>query len=88
MREMPLEREGKKISKTLVVTGILGWLLFIWEWVYALTRIPVLIILAAGTGFFVLEKTLDVVLGRIFRRKPEQQVTHPDSKAGIDSPRK
>ncbi|KZL26468.1 hypothetical protein [Pseudovibrio sp. Ad37] len=69
-----MENEGgkKRPSKTLVVTGILGWLLVIWEFLYFLTRIPVLIILRTGAAFFALEKVLDVVLGRIFRRKPKQ----------------
>ncbi|SFU09502.1 hypothetical protein SAMN05444141_108159 [Pseudovibrio denitrificans] len=73
-----MENEGgkKRPSKTLIVTGVLGWLLFIGECIYALTRLPVLIILAAGAGFFTLEKTLDVVLGRIFRRKPKEQIPH------------
>ncbi|KZL27408.1 hypothetical protein [Pseudovibrio sp. WM33] len=69
-----MENEGgkKRPSKTLVVTGILGWLLVIWEFLYFLTRIPILIILGTGAAFFALEKVLDVVLGRIFRRKPKQ----------------
>jgi len=72
--------EKKKLSKTLIVTGLLGWLITIWELVYTLTRIPVLIILAAGTSFYVLEKILDVLLGRIFRRKPKPEVPGDRSK--------
>lgn len=73
-----MENEGgkKRPSKTLVVAGLLGWFFVIWEFLYFLTRIPILIILGTGTAFFALEKILDVVLGRIFRKKPKQQIPH------------
>ncbi|GHB40857.1 hypothetical protein GCM10007094_32860 [Pseudovibrio japonicus] len=68
--------EKKRPSKTLVFTGLLGWVVIILEWINLFTLIPIMV----GAVFYVLEKILDVLLGRIFRRKPKQQFPNENSK--------